>query len=141
MQAEQFTSLLAELHAIRLALVLGVVFLGISALVIFLRASQRMTGYAERLWGDRFTADVELLFDGGKLDRVVERCRSHLESRPNHAMALWYLGRACSLQGDRRGALDAFRKLRRIQPNWARDHIDPFVAEIESETETARTDH
>ena len=140
-QPEQLSAVVAELHAIRMTIAAGVVFVAIAALLSFIRVMRQLGVYAERDYGDRFTVKMENLFETGRLDVLEERCRERLAGHPNHAMALWYLGRALYLRGEEADARETFKRLRRVHPGWARDHIDPYLAEMASRDAAPRTDH
>lgn len=141
MQPERFDALLAELHAIRMVLAWALVFVAVTAAVSFIRLLRQLGAYAERDYGDRLTVKMEQLFETDQLAALEQVCRDRLASHPNHAMALWYLARALHVRGEQASALETFRRLRRIHPSWARDHIDPFIAELTAKDVAPRTDH
>lgn len=81
-----------------------------------------------------FNEEAESPFEKNELDQLILRCRTHLEKRPNHAYARWYLARALLIQQQWSAALEQLTTLRGKIPDWA-DHIEPLIREARGKLE------
>src|SRR5437016_1279615 len=98
MSTEQISALIAELRGIRIALTCAAVLLVLSVIFAAVRTFFTVRRTIDRQLNDLFRQDAEILFEKGELDKLISHCRDHLEGRPNHAYARWYLARALLLK-------------------------------------------
>ncbi|MBL8564488.1 MAG: hypothetical protein JNM89_02085 [Hyphomicrobiaceae bacterium] len=82
--------------------------------------------------GKAFKTEAETLFEIGELAALIETCAAYLKTRPNHAYALWFLGRAYFAGKDYESARIPFERLNELEPAWDAN-IRPFLNIIDAE--------
>jgi len=78
---------------------------------------------------DPFASEANDLLEKGDLDKLVSLASAKIRERPNHAYAHWYLARAFYHQGRFAAAIEQFGTVRKLQPEWAVNYVDPYVQE------------
>ena len=60
---------------------------------------------------------------------LIEHAKEHLEERPNHTYALWYLAKAYYNLKNYAQAKELFEKVGKIEPSWV-ETVEPYLDEI-----------
>ena len=127
--------ILATLQSIRTALywlIAGILVMLALGLVRLWFATRDAYGSATAKVFERLGAEY---LETGKLQELVDLCNNKLGKRPNHAYALWYLGKAHYLLKDYAKAKPPLLKLAEIEPEWDASYVRPILDKID-EVET-----
>jgi tetratricopeptide (TPR) repeat protein len=122
---------LATLQSIRTALywlIAGVALLGVVGLLRLWFAIREDLRSAHAKVFQRLAG---LYLEEGKLKELVDLCEAKLRQRPNHAYALWYLGRAHYLLKDYDKAKPPLQKLAEVEPGWDAGYVQPILDQID----------
>jgi hypothetical protein len=130
MTPEQFGSLIAELHQIRVVLTILVVLMGVIVLAIVVR-------FGAKASEDTFRSKADHLIEAGDHKRLESLSLRVLRKRPNFALAHWFLARAYELQGHTQAALKEYERTRELAPHWGQASIDPRVTNLKKGTDAA----
>ena len=128
---ESCSRVLAELHAIKLAVytILGIVT--VTAVSTALRTYRYVKQLARDKFDDDFRNEAKELLEKNKLDELIELTREKITECPNHTYAHWYLARAYYLQANWQPAEEEFARVGRLDPPWQDEYVMPYLQEIQ----------
>jgi cytochrome c-type biogenesis protein CcmH/NrfG len=86
---------------------------------------------------DPFASEASDLLEKGELEKLVLLASAKIRERPNHTYARWYLARALYYQNRFPAAIEQFEFVRKLQPEWAANYIDPYLQEARLKIESA----
>jgi tetratricopeptide (TPR) repeat protein len=122
---------LATLQSIRTALYWLIACVAILPVVGLLRFWIAIRDDLRSTTAKVFQLVAEQYLEEGKLQELIDHCNEKLRTRPNHAYALWYLGRAHYLLKDYDKAKPPLQKLAEIEPGWDASYVRPILDQID----------
>lgn len=127
MNANDLAAIHAELRHIVLVLYVVGALTFIAVALAALRSYWMVKRHVDRL--DPFASEAADLLEKREFEKLVSLASAKIQERPNHAYARWYL--ACALYHQDRfaAAIKEFEALRKLQPEWAANYIDPYLDE------------
>jgi cytochrome c-type biogenesis protein CcmH/NrfG len=89
---------------------------------------------------DPFVSEASDLLEKGELERLFSLASTKIQERRNHAYARWYLALALYHQNRFAAAIEEFEALRKLQPDWAANYIDPYLHEARANVTSKATE-
>ena len=84
---------------------------------------------------DTFTTDAENLLKQEQFDKLHMLASAKVREHPNYAYGYWYLALALYSQRKYGAAIEQFERVRKIQPTWSLQYIDPYIREAQRRME------
>ena len=94
------------------------------------RAWLSFTGMYSKERENVFNTIASDYHDEGKWDELIAHCQEKLSVKPNHSYAIWYKGKAYYQNYEIEKAKSCFELLEKIEPTWAKSHVEPFLQAI-----------
>lgn len=123
--------ILEQLVWIKWALVATAIASGIVAVFAVL-AIRSVASMPEIIRGRAgFENQARALMNQGENEKLLELCDSHILRFPADATGYYFMGHAHHRLGNLRPALQCFRKISALQPDWEASHVQPMIAALE----------
>jgi cytochrome c-type biogenesis protein CcmH/NrfG len=137
MNATDLAAIHAELrHIVLILYVVGALTL-VAVVLACLRTYSVVKRHVSQL--DPFASEANELLEKGELERLISLASGKIRESPNHSYAHWYLARALYSQNRFDAAIEQFEAIRKIQPEWAVNYIEPYVQEAKRRIASTHT--
>jgi tetratricopeptide (TPR) repeat protein len=124
---------ISELNNIKLLLYISLtmsIIFTISVIYLVIQLGKR---YSEKIEKDLFNDNGYEMLDKECYEELIEHSNDMLKDRPNHAYALWFLGKSYYSLEKYDLAKVQFEKILKNEPSW-KESVEPYLDEIESLT-------